>query len=799
MILKKLKLNPFAGLFDESIEFNNGLNIVYGPNEAGKSTLVNSIREILFRPVRLTPSKLSNMRSYFPVAGGDSISVSLEFDLSDGIYSLTKYWGAGAQVKFELPDKTIYSSDEEVERTLGKLISLNKGTYENILIVSQLGLTNTIDSIKNSKETGQSIECILRNAVFTTGGISVTLLKELIEDKVKEYFARWEIELNKPEKKNGRWLKGTGLIVEHFYELEDLEQQLNEILKFERDIDFINSKIKVLKEEVTKLNDFVNTNAEIYRGARERRNLNLQKENLVTGQNKLIEIQKKWPRIDAKKSVLEKEQGTLKEKLEGLDEELTESEEYEKHKLILTKYEKAKSLDDELIIAENLKIIEVTQENLDEAQNIFNGISENKIKLEAQKLKINIHAKIDSEIKLRNWEGEQLHSLQKNEGKDFEIAGKFILNTNELKLTVSSGNEDIDSIIENIKNNEEALKALLDNFSTASIPELIIKFNDYRKHLLGIKSIVDKLETILEGEEFETLKQNADKNIHEQRSVKDINKDQIELNKNYSLNKKEIDDIKAKIERWEKEYGSEDKIISIIAANLNVIAELDKQLNNLKPLPEGFENEDEFIKHYEKLEKDFNDKKGELENLRTRKETLEESNKFENDTKELSELIEETKLKFDNVKKKGKRYLIIQKELNKILDQIDKNSFDPLKKEISGMLSELTMGKYPDILLKDILPSAIKSTHQKFPIELLSAGTKDILALSVRLAMAKFYLKEKDGFILMDDPLINLDEKRKLQAVKVINKVAEDKQVIIFTCHRNHAALFGEEIIQFRP
>ena len=795
MILRKIKLNPFAGLYNKEIEFNNGLNIVFGPNEAGKSTIINSIREVLFKPVKLTQKKLSQMRSYFPIAGGDSISVSLDFDLSDGICSLTKNWGAGAYVKLELPDKTIYVSDEEVDRILGKLIPLNQGTYENILIVSQLRLTDTIESIKNSKETEQSIECILRNAVFTTGGISVSLLKKLLENKVKVYFARWDAGSNSPEKKV-RWLKGTGIIVEQFYELEELKQQLNEVLKFENNIDALNSKIKILKNEVIELNEFVNKNIEAYKGARERRNLNLQKENLLSGQSKLIEIQKEWPRFDGKREFLEREQKKLEQQLETLDKEMIKSEEYEKHKIILNKYEKARSLNNELLKAKDLQIIELTQRNLDDAQRIFNLINEYKIKLEAQKLKIKILAKLDSEVKLTILEDEQFLILQQNEEKDFEIPGKFILDTNELKLSVCSGNEDIDSIIENIKDNEIELKNILDKFSSKDIPELKLKFNDYQKHLSDIKSINDKLETILEGEKFETLTLKAEKNIDEQRSVKDINKDKIESNQNHSLNKKEIDDIKIKIDKWEKEYGSEDKIISIIAANLNAIAELEKLLNNLKSLPEGFENEDGFIKHYENLEKEFNNKNSELENLRTRKETLEESNKFEYDTKELSELIEDAKIKFQNAKKTGERYLIIQQELNKILDQIDKNSFDPLKKEISGILSELTMGKYPDILLKEILPSAIRTTDQNLPVELLSAGTKDILALSIRLAMAKFYLKEKDGFIIMDDPLINLDDKRKLQAIKVIKKIAEDKQVIIFTCHQNHAELFEEEIMQ---
>jgi predicted ATP-dependent endonuclease of OLD family len=41
VIIRELKLNPFAGLADQDLKFTQGLNVVVGPNEAGKSTIVN--------------------------------------------------------------------------------------------------------------------------------------------------------------------------------------------------------------------------------------------------------------------------------------------------------------------------------------------------------------------------------------------------------------------------------------------------------------------------------------------------------------------------------------------------------------------------------------------------------------------------------------------------------------------------------------------------------------------------------------------------------------------------------------
>ncbi len=44
--------------------------------------------------------------------------------------------------------------------------------------------------------------------------------------------------------------------------------------------------------------------------------------------------------------------------------------------------------------------------------------------------------------------------------------------------------------------------------------------------------------------------------------------------------------------------------------------------------------------------------------------------------------------------------------------------------------------------------------------QLLSVGPRDELALAVRLAMARRFLKEGGGFLLLDDPLVDLDPRR---------------------------------------
>jgi uncharacterized protein YhaN len=73
---------------------------------------------------------------------------------------------------------------------------------------------------------------------------------------------------------------------------------------------------------------------------------------------------------------------------------------------------------------------------------------------------------------------------------------------------------------------------------------------------------------------------------------------------------------------------------------------------------------------------------------------------------------------------------------------------------------------------------------------LLSGGTAASLGLAVRLAYAKLYLKDLDGFFVLDDPFTEMDEERRLLATETLTQFASEKQTFYFTCHPVHAQSF---------
>jgi len=53
MIINELELAPFAGISKkDDLKFDGGLNVLFGPNEAGKSTVVEAILSLFFLSIR---------------------------------------------------------------------------------------------------------------------------------------------------------------------------------------------------------------------------------------------------------------------------------------------------------------------------------------------------------------------------------------------------------------------------------------------------------------------------------------------------------------------------------------------------------------------------------------------------------------------------------------------------------------------------------------------------------------------------------------------------------------------------
>ena len=113
--------------------------------------------------------------------------------------------------------------------------------------------------------------------------------------------------------------------------------------------------------------------------------------------------------------------------------------------------------------------------------------------------------------------------------------------------------------------------------------------------------------------------------------------------------------------------------------------------------------------------------------------------------------------------------------------------FSPqLAQKAADYMDYLTGGRYDELVLARDLSAKARSTDDSTPRDTayLSAGTADLLYLSVRLALCELTCPTDDPCpLVLDDTLVNFDDARARRAMALFREIAQHRQVILFTCH----------------
>ena len=103
----------------------------------------------------------------------------------------------------------------------------------------------------------------------------------------------------------------------------------------------------------------------------------------------------------------------------------------------------------------------------------------------------------------------------------------------------------------------------------------------------------------------------------------------------------------------------------------------------------------------------------------------------------------------------------------------------------NDIFSDMTAGKWTTISFEDEAIYAINDEHEKKTPEFLSTGTCQQLYLSLRIALLLSASEVGRGLpVVADDILINFDAQRRSGAARALARLAQERQVIIFTCHK---------------
>lgn len=790
MILKELNLISFGKFTKKRFDLEDGLNIIYGENESGKTTIHNFIDGMFYgflKPYAKRRNFLEEYEKYRPWNGEQYRGIisffkegklyRIERDFSKGevkVYDdltgedITRYIDTGEKIKIHLPGMYFFD--------------FNNTVYRNTISIKQLG--NRIDSslskevkdrltnISTSLDDDISVRNVLGNlekqledigterAYTRPYGMAKSRLSRLQEDRRKS------LEIQEEYNK---------YIEEYFYLKENIEEEKDKINKLQIKL----GKAQILGKKRTY-----------------EEGLNIQRE--LERIDKEIERLKKYSNLsfdDYTKGLgLESDRAHLSKEIRGLMDKLNDIED---------KLKKIKVGSHEGVIR-GIKVEELYKDmsSFEEVED-----EKNQLILNSQKTKIGL---FNSELKGKLDKGKTSKTLGiilalltiSSLGLGFINPFIFLLAIplGVATLYVQKSRKESEKGIEDLKLKIQDIK-----FQEDKRNERIISIENHQKEVLQKYNCLSKseLKRIYEDIRIEHMNENNIVNkIHKlnqekEQTIVDLENKKIERKELlYIINNIIIKNKSETLEEFKEGLEKKKVYDDLIKDRENKIQILEKTLNNisLEDLKEELSNYDnEYFEDADKLDKvkiidEMKDREKILSTMKDKNARLEE--RIDNLNKEVKKLVdieEET----DRLKKLIENYDDRIKAINIAKDTIENisqdihNQFAPIiNRDVSQMIDLVTDGKYTQVKINDNLDVTVENpvTKEIIDIDSLSGGTMDQLYFALRFSIISSIRGENLPLIL-DDCFIQYDNRRLENMLEYLSKINKEKQILLFTCH----------------
>ncbi len=440
-----------------------------------------------------------------------------------------------------------------------------------------------------------------------------------------------------------------------------------------------------------------------------------------------------------------------------------------KYREVLDKYEK-------LILEQESINLKLNSFNLDkdnnkkiEEQEIYNSICEKEKEIE----KLKSYFK---NIDIKDYQN--LLELEKEQKKYSEEI--FILKSEILHLQ-NNDNYLENSNINNLNNlNKNYLYILL------SIVLIIIAIIFKKYYIIAI-SLIPILIFIKKNNKFKTKEnfKNLDSTKGLEDKLKDLEKElvDIEININdilFKYKKSSVDDLKEfflvnsdKVNKEKIDY-LRDMIDILLKDRIKEELNHNIDLNNVES--------SEFID----IERNEDLKIQEIKNLQKIKDLEIQIKSMEN----LKEEISYKKIGLEILNKNKKDTEDALSIIESILEDNSGDLFPSIIFEMNNIISEITGGKYSEILLDRELNIKIKDESNNLFVELesLSNGTIDQIYLAFRIAIINII--DSNYPIILDDHFLQYDDGRLENTLNYLNNLSKNRQIIIFSATEREKNLF---------
>jgi hypothetical protein len=453
MKLISIRLHPFGGSAERTCTLHDGINVLEGPNEFGKSTLSNALWHALFTPTNLTPVNLRNtMGRWYPMPGGDHARVSLQFHADGQTWTLQKTWGAGAASSLQSDGSASIADPAKVQAQLNILLKRNEATWRHVLFTGQAQLAATMEQLRANSGKVDDVQSLLAGPAAIPGDIPPDKLAAALEARITQHFGRWDIGSNGPEKGRGidnPWANGVGPLVNAWYAVAKIRRTLDEVIQHEKAVDDINAQIHRIVSDMSVDDEFVRIGRGLRDGLGKRAGLEERCQRL-TGELRLLkEIMTAWPGAAQVVQGKETELTAVTKDLESVEAELRNARKRgQAEQLRITHGHLVKAREEwQQATARLAESKAVAPELLTELKRLEKEIETLCINIAAQKLTARLESASPRSVTVQLGIGEpEMITILPATAWESQADGIFRLEFQDLKLSVESGTGDVNAL-----------------------------------------------------------------------------------------------------------------------------------------------------------------------------------------------------------------------------------------------------------------------------------------------------------------------------------------------------------------
>ncbi len=792
MKIKNISCTQFAGTRDKNISFTDGINVIYGKNESGKSTLVNLISRTLFQDSRLDRRKNKEFFDlYFPSAKkgsgitGDFVDGKIAFESEGSVYTLSKEWGEDPRCTLSTPDGIIRDCSK-IDGILKSVLLYGEGVYSDMLFSSQRNTDISLQTIldaTNKSETRRELVDAISQAFAESDGISADAIEQAIAKKIDDIAGKhWDFDRKAPARKTGgRWQTGLGEILKAYYELDDAKSIMEEISRLEQESDKVakdytekSEAVRKADAEYEKFNTFASRLA-VY--SERRKTIRRIDDELV----KIEEVLSEWPELD---KTLEKAKQLQKEKAD---------------RSMLDINEAAKKINDEInsLDVDATELACPTDDEIMQVKTAQRGVVSLGNKLCGMNLNAAIQMLGDNSIEITSLRTGETIDISDGTASISEAVRIVVPGVMEMQL--SPAKVDVLAIEEQIAQHKKITDDIFAKYRVDSIEALenIAKTVYQTKSRLQMAN--ERLAMLLGGISFDKLEKAVKSVATDIRSVKDIERDILDTCKSGDVSRF-ITATETVIAGYTNDYGSINELRAKATELESERKKAKASVSDVADIPTEYKDISDPDAYLEFLRKNLKEKQSLCEQALAEKTSAASRLDTYTDVHPESchEEVENAERRYQEKKSLLDHWLHIQEKFVSCKKNISNNPMQDIATHFAEYLDIISAdgitSEFPE---EDKLNMNIYSKNNLLDYGKLSEGTKETVSLAFRLAVLEHLFPDGDGVIIFDDPFVNMDADRTEQSCKLIEKCAERHQVIFLTCKEEYKNLLNGNNITF--